>query len=57
MHIFKIAFNLNKNADISIFLKKKEGKPKGYFFTDFLRICLYIQVQKSKHIYEDLKTT
>jgi len=31
-----------------------EKRRKGYFFTDFLRIRLYIQ--KSKHIYKDFKT-
>ena len=41
--------NLNKNADINIFLKKI----RKYFFTNFLTIYLYIQ--KSKHFYKDLK--
>ena len=48
-----LALNLNKNADISNFLKMRESK--GYLFVDFHRIRP--DVQKSKHIYKDLKTT
>ena len=38
-----LALNLHKNSNISIFLKNRR---KGYFFTDFLRIRLYLQESK-----------
>ena len=44
-----LALNLNKNADISIFLKKKRER---IFPHSFLRIRLYIQ--KGKHTSKDL---
>ena len=39
----QLALNLDKNADTSLFLKKKKKKnKKGYSFNDFLSIRFYI---------------
>jgi len=53
-HFYEIIISLEtqQKCGHQNFSKKRR---KGYFFTDFLRIHLYIQ--KSKHIYKDLKTS
>ena len=47
-----LPLNLHKNADISIF--SKQEKKKGIFLS---QSSLEFYIQKSKHIYKDLKTT